>query len=609
MSMLPSQDRLHQSSPVLEPSGFQGADGLLLRSTNILVLADSHDPHGAQLLTQILPALESSGQSPKCHPLSDDNVWPKLGDYDVIVFAARSTDLLGDHKAALLSRYVELGGGLVVLIPPTSTLLDRLLGCRSGVNLERNSSVEESESKLQFVYDLFPGLNGLSVSSTELGHEKFEPYLLPFPDSTIIALDTSDNLAVAWRHAFGCGQIYVWNTDIVLSRCCQGLVVQSILAVQPVGVMSIANFALVQIDDFPAAFSDLEREPLQEEFDLTFIPFLEKIWLPDILDISREFNIPFTFFIPFSYNAITQPPFPFQEWKAFLTNNSGTAVPWPVHFCRQIGDLGEIALHGYNHIPLRMENWSSRDNMIKALRRVIRRWKKDQLGPLPKVFAPPANSFDADGALALTTAIPSLQIICGSHDGDVELGEGRDFKPEPWNPELFGLPRVTYGYFFSPLQRLLLISQLGMMGAWTHFLHPDDIIDIPDSAIDSDPASHRNPNRLFWRNGKLPTFLGSLRYWLEFMKRTYPWLRYYRTSEAMGIMKSHLECRPRFHLDSHCLYLQASTGGHLLVRLQEGLVSPSATCTGAAVLHKSHLDDGEIWFLQMNEDYATISLS
>jgi hypothetical protein len=430
----------------------------------------------------------------------------------------------------------------------------------------------------------------------------------PAKDSEVIA-DLAPDRPLAWRHQRGRGRVVYWNSHYLSVRQRRGLLIQSLMSVQPVAVMPMANVGVIQIDDFPSGIADLDCEPVRSEFGMTVVPFLDRIWLPDMLQLGHEFGIPFSFFAPFTYNEVTAPPFDFREWEANRVVEDGRDILFPVKSARTAARQGELGLHGYNHIPLTLEHWHSRANMVAGLRAALERWQADELGPPPASFVPAMNNLDADGARALTEALPTLKIICGMHWGLLETGEGREFGPEPWNPALFALPRMTYGYEMTPYSGFVMVSQLATFGVWTHFLHPDDVIDNPVHM----PAatSHRNPHTLRWRgrrDGGEPSLLGQLRAWFDFTARHFPWLRYARTSEAADLIRRHLANRVRVTYDGSAVEITSEADTDVQVRINSWSAVHAGEWAGVELLHQYRGDDYHLYTLRMKAGSVRLAL-
>ncbi|SBO43228.1 DUF2194 domain-containing protein [Cyanobium sp. NIES-981] len=573
------------------------------RTPEVLVLTHREDPRSNLLSAELQQSAHYCGHRLTVLDLATEEPLHELGQYQCIVLTTGVLGSRGQPELAPLVAHIRSGGGLVVLAPPSTAELDEVIGIR-GPTADHAASSSQHEA-IHFCHDLFPGLKGTTVSTRELASRIVECDLYPPDQFTVLAEAVPSRRPLAWKGRYGEGRVVVWNTEVITHRLCRGLLVQSLLAAQKLGVMPIANAAMIHVDDFPAAFSDLDRKPLQNEFNTTFLPFLENIWLPDILTISEEFGIHLTFFMPFAYNATVSPPFDFLEFHAPSSYRKGSKLPFAVRCCRAIGKQHELALHGYNHIPLTLTNWRSKKTMVRALRRTLKKWEKHNLGPLPRSYAPPMNNIDPAGIRAVSEAVPSIKGICSCFEGDPNLGEAREFGPEPWDSQLFSLPRVTSGYVLTPLQQLMTVCQVAMMGGWTHFIHPDDIIDTPDN--DTELEWRRNPKHLAWKTGNACTLLGAYRQWLQFMKNNYPWLRYRTTADGLHAVQNYLTSKPKVsHLPGR-IEISAPVGTYLLLRLQESEKTREITAKRLEIVHHDVLEDFEIIVIQMCADTATLS--
>jgi hypothetical protein len=570
----------------------------------LVVSHHGDDPHD-RALQNILQALRYAGQLYEVVAPHAAAVWPAMGRFRSVVIATPQLELLSNKKAKALASFVAAGGGLVVALGGQHARLLPVLGVCL-IPRKEHPSDRPGSRKLRLCADLFPGLNDLEINQPPMADPM--PGVAPASDAERVAELTSGQ-PLAWRRRCGRGRVIYWNSHLLAARRFRGLLVQSLLLVQPVAVMPVANVGAIQIDDFPAGYADLDRAPLRREFGMTFIPFLDRIWLPDLLQLGREFGIPFSFFAPFAYNAVTAPPFDFPEWEAQQVEENGDNILFTVKSARTVVRQGELGLHGYNHIPLTLDQWSTRAHMVAGLQAARERWRVDNLGPLPTSFVPAMNSLDAEGAQALTEAVPSLKVICSSYAGDFAVGEGREFGPEPWNPALFALPRITYGYEMNPELCFDMISQLATLGVWTHYLHPDDVIDNPE-ALPSAPY-HRNPHARCWRgtDGNEPSLRGQFRAWLEFTARHIPWLRYVCTTDAAELVRRHLANRVRVRHDGSVVELTADCDTDVLVRCHTGVPAKLEHVAGLELLHQHRGDRYDLYILRMKAGVARVEFA
>ncbi|MGI9427236.1 MAG: DUF2194 domain-containing protein, partial [Bythopirellula sp.] len=492
-----------------------------------------------------------------------------------------SLPLINEGATTDLKDFVSRGGGLVVLPPRSKQLLTSLLVSTESLSESGEGDLPRKVRRCLFADDLIPGTEGLVV--TRRGGYDIDFRGNQGTSSSDPDTEPQPTLAI---HQHGKGRVLVWNTLAPTKREARGLVVQSVMAVQPVAVQPIANVAVIQIDDFPAGFTEQMQEPIATEYGINNITFWREMWLPDMLALSREFEIPYTYFIPFNYNQRVDPPYEFEGWERAVVDVDGQQQFFSRYCLEQIKSGGELALHGYNHVPLATEHWGSKSNMLAALGQAARRWKADDFGRPPVSYVPPMNEFDSIGAQAVAEAFPSVKVICSSFSSPYEKGGNRDFGPEPWNTKLFSLPRVTSGHKISNMMRMSMTSAVNTMGVWTHFLHPDDIFDNPINRPEG--RYFRNPKVLSWRIDSINRQQGlydQFREWIEFANHNYPWLRYMRTDEAYQIVEQHLQNQVRVTFESDRVVLRSLKPTYLHVRINDGRTIDMGQAEGARLLH------------------------
>jgi len=531
----------------------------------ILIVHNSQDTYGEQAYANAVRALDYARLNHDDLDLAVEPPWPELGEYSSLLFVTELLSEITQTQAQQIADYVANGGGLAVVYRGWNPHLASLFGMKA---TEEYPQLVEKEGGLTFETDFFPGVKGLKLST------KTVPELSPFdtplqPDVQVIARSDAGR-PIVWLYRYGQGRVLYWNTVFLAEKETRGFIVQSIMNAQGVGVLPIANFATVQIDDFPAAVSTEKIEPVATEYDMTLVEFYDKVWFPDMMDIAQRYGIVYTFLIPFNYNDLVEPPFTFREWEHAEIEVDDQPVFYSIYVSHLAAQKHELGLHGYNHISLTLENWPSEENMVAALQAAWKRWDEDNLGPRPITYVPPNNIYDEAGARALTQGFPSLKILAGIYTGRFETGGDREFGPEPWNPQLFDIPRVTFGYNMTPKYRFAMLSELGMMGIWTTFIHPDDVVHTPANYPHA--PYHRNPNYWPWRGdhtGEKNGFYYRFLRWLDFVRAYYPWLRFTRTDESLDILRLHLNNRVTVEMKPYRLTIHITPGTYFQVRIND----------------------------------------
>jgi hypothetical protein len=101
----------------------------------------------------------------------------------------------------------------------------------------------------------------------------------------------------------------------------------------------------------------------------------------------------------------------------------------------------------------------------------MKKWKEEGLGNPPATYIPPTNLIDSIGVQALAQSAPSIKVIAGLYAGFFELGQRREFGPEPWNGKFYCIPRVSAGFMIDDYTKTIILSAIAMLGVWTHFIH------------------------------------------------------------------------------------------------------------------------------------------
>lgn len=570
----------------------------------ILVVHNSDDVYAEQAFGNAIRALDYARLSYDELDLADAMAWPDLEPYSTLMFV---TELLGgidETQAGRIADYVAGGGGLAVIYRGWNHHLTSLFGMQTQAEYPE---FIEGEGGLNFEADFFPGIKGLKLSEKTVAD--LSPYQVELQPEARVLATSGTGRPILWLYRHGGGRVLFWNTVFLAEKEARGLIVQSVMIAQGLGVLPIANFATVQIDDFPAAISTKKIEPIKTEYDMTLVEFYDKVWFPDMMEIARRYGVVYTFLIPFNYNDLVQPPFDFREWEHAELEVDGQRLFYSVYVSHLAAQRHELGLHGYNHISLTAENWPSEEDMVAALQAAWKRWDEDNLGPHPITYVPPNNIYDEAGARALTKGFPSLRILAGIYTGRFEEGGDREFGPEPWNPQLFDIPRVTFGYNLTPRYRYTMLSELGMMGIWTTFIHPDDVVHTPANYPHS--PYHRNPNYWPWRGdntGEKNGFYYRFQHWLDFVEANYPWLRFTRTDESYDLLRLHLLNQVTVNLKPHEVVVRMSTPTYFQVRINDGRRIFLNDLQGAQFVHVYHGEGYTLYTLRAVKNEVRLRL-
>lgn len=532
------------------------------------MICDSADPFTGSIRYNATKAFFYARLDLQSFDLSEPALWPDLSDFSTLVLCTESLQKFDQRQIDSIRRFVSQGGGLVVAYRGWSVALEDLFGVPS--HTAWPELVTGETDGLCFPTDIFPGFEGLQLSHDELsGHTSYD--LTPNSETTIIA--TADGgRPLAWLNHFGEGRVVYWNTVVLSEKTARGLIVQSVAAVQPVSVIPIANIATLQIDDFPPEMFEQTLEPISAEYpDMNNLDFYDQIWFGDMVSLAQRNDLRYTWLTVFDYDDSVQPTD--LEFDSSGRRQSAIDVsPFNTSAAQAAANEGELGLHGYNHFPLLLEHWGTREQMVRALQSSVAEWTANDLGPLPTTYVPPNNEYDETGASALSLVYPEMKAICGFFTGgDFERGGNREFGPEPWNPDLFCFPRATSGYDLSGIMRFVLASQIGTMGVWTHFLHTDDVYETPENYPGLQNC--RNSRSRPWRmddDGQKTGIFHQFEHGIDFVRTTFPWLTFTETKEAVPIVKTHLKNEVHVRSSANAISLTATHPGCFQVRINDG---------------------------------------
>jgi hypothetical protein len=156
----------------------------------------------------------------------------------------------------------------------------------------------------------------------------------------------------------------------------------------------------------------------------------------------------------------------------------------------------------------------------------------------------------------LQQIFPSIKEVGALFLGHFEKGQFREFGPEPWNKNLYVIPRNTAGYILTDFLKKSMISLLNANGIWSHFVHPDDVYPLGERYGEKE-LTQIGIKKLNWRGEPEKKGLYYFMiHWLEFVKKHYPWLRHMNRKEAYSVMQNYDKTRIGFKKQRNILNLE-----------------------------------------------------
>lgn len=510
------------------------------RRQRLLVVCHREDADGLSVMDNLCAGFALARLDFSVLDIGVTAAWPDLRSFAAVVICTENVGGVPDRVASDLEAYVRGGGGVLVAFRCMAAPLAGLFGLAIPAAPPRFHVT----SGLIVEEDMFPGTRGLTIADEDwaLEHDRFDVGRGDLsPDAIVLASD-GEARPVVWRRTCGAGTVVYWNTGVLAGRALRGFGVQSALDAMRIGVSAMGGFAMFHIDDFPPSISAVRQEPLATEFpDLDWTGFAFDVWQHDIRDLAAKFDLRYTWYTVMNYHDVD---------NRAGADMSAPAVADGLRVLRErfarigaIPDGDEYGFHGYNHDPIIAASWPKPDALKAKFQCARAMWKSAVPAPMPESWVPANNWYHPRHVRILKDVFPEIATVCGLFSTSrTELGGFRDFGPEPWEPTLLCLPRETFGYVQTPALRLLMLSQIAGLGVWTHFIHPDDIVDIPRPGVDGGYC--RNPDALMWRAcnaAGTPGLLSRLEDWVGEVRTRFPWMTFLTTSQAVAAWRGHME--------------------------------------------------------------------
>lgn len=336
---------------------------------------------------------------------------------------------------------------------------------------------------------------------------------------------SADNMPLLWEAQHGQGKFLVYNGTNMQSAMNRGLIAGGISLLNQDFMYPIFNMKITYIDDFPAPFRQGIEPSIYREYRKDIPSFFRDVWWPDMIKLAADYDVTYTGAIIKTYNNRVSAPFADEE---------GTDSNNLITYGRDLVKLGgELGIHGYNHQSLVTDQatashyeykaWPDEASMAESLSYLNDYIKKVFSSYDVQVYVPPSNVLGAEGRRALKTSFPDLRVIASlyaesdsTHEYIQEFSVAEDGIVE--------LPRITSGYSRTDIHDWYIANAITSIGVFSHFVHPDDVLDKERSNNKSWPELAKDFQRM-----------------MEELYQHYPWLRSQTASEAAASLESYLQ--------------------------------------------------------------------
>ena len=378
-------------------------------------------------------------------------------------------ELLGDSHAAFKS-WVKDGGNLMILYAPDKTGSFESLYDIMGIKASGNNTFVEG---IHFTGDYMIGGTSRDYFIDDVYESSREVALKD--DCKVYLVSTGENrLPLIWRHEYGKGSV-VFDNFGIMEKAYRGIHCAAYSMMGDYCVYPVINGATFFIDDFPSPVPEGDAEYITRDYNMSIADFYSQVWWNDVYDMAYKHGIHYTGVIIENYNNQVKGTFKrTQDTARFLLYGN-----------MLLRSGGEIGIHGYNHMPLVLENfdyqdmydgyiqWPSSSNMKYSITEVFNFTKDLFPDEELKVYVPPSNVLSAEGREVLgTTSIRSIASVYLPAD----LAYAQEFDISG-DDGIINTPRIISGYMIDDYMSFAAMSELNFHLVSTHFQHPDDVLD------------------------------------------------------------------------------------------------------------------------------------
>ena len=394
-------------------------------------------------------------------------------DYDMVIIATPYTESEMGKELSRVYNFVEVGGKVFWATLPDSLesgfhAIYRKLGI---IDFGDYKTITE----YSFIRDLIPGSQGMTFSG-----EEFEDAAIAFSlegGCKIYVETATGHIPLIWSYDYAKGRSVFCNMTALAGDFHTGMIAGCILALQEEFMYPVLNTKAVFIDDFPSMQYNSDSDVIKSDYNRTVKEFYRDIWWPDMQSVAKKYNIKYTGVFMATYNDIVDP-------EAFVY----TRDEMEQYYGNSLMKSGfEMGAHGYNHQSLTLAGgtpkemqynpWASISDMNASLRKLLEITKELFGDAKLQSYVPPSNYLSSEGRMAVVESLPDLKIISGVYTDEEETGDVYVQEFEIAGDGIAEYPRVTAGMLKSDYDDFSMISAAGAYGVFSHFIHPDDILD------------------------------------------------------------------------------------------------------------------------------------
>ena len=292
-----------------------------------------------------------------------------------------------------------------------------------------------------------------------------------------VHLTSSDNrkLPLLWEYTYGDGHVVNVNLNI-FEKAYRGFYAAAYSLLADACVWPVINGSAFYLDDFPSPVPAGEGKYIERDYNMDIGTFYTNVWWVDMMRLAEKHGIRYTGLVIENYS---------DEHALPLEGNSD--IQRFRYFGNELLDGGgEIGFHGYNHMPLVLENfdygeefesykqWKSAEDIRGALRELEGFCRLAYPEEEFQVYVPPSNILSEEGRQILAEDFLDIQAVASIYfEGEYEYSQ--DFAVA--EDGMIETPRIISGLIIDPYMETAALSELNFHFVNSHFLHPDDVLD------------------------------------------------------------------------------------------------------------------------------------
>ena len=438
-----------------------------LDEERFLIVYDDEDPLSKDTKDNVLKVLEYIKKP--SNVIEKAEAIDSLEKYSVVITTFEALEKFKNLDK--VDEYVEDGGNLVVAQRPY--ISDEIEPYKELLGIEEFNSLGTT-SGIEFFTNVL--VKGAGTSSSSPSNDSMKATL---DKDTIVHAITAEKVPMIWENEYGEGNVLFFNGQMLSSKNERGVLIGLISLISDEFIYPIVNSNVMFIDDFPCPLPDTDIPQITEEYNKDFEEFFKDIWWPDMVSISKRYDLLYTGYYIENYEDQID-NFQQYESQTGMLRNIAT-------YGRELLKInGEIGLHGFNHQPLAYgeyeqslkldyKTWKTEEDMIEAINIAVDHIKDVFPNYEITSYVAPSNILSKEGRASLKKAIPTLKTISTIYDGPEDEALIQEF--EIGDDGVIDFPRISYGYFYTDEEYYTILKGVTLHGIVSHFIHGDDILD------------------------------------------------------------------------------------------------------------------------------------